>query len=450
MKTNICINKDSILEKTLTEENNIYIDEDSIFKKLLAEKNLISRVLLSPSKHSQLTNASCELSKERVDGVSELVGSGGAGTSSRDAIYSAIGEAIERFVAVEYSRNHNYYYGNALSLPKQSYTLDSLAYFSDEQYASTDFPFSRFTDRSLCKWYVGVDLITKAKSVIPGPFVAFPYIRKPSEPKYFYSATTGLAFGTSLDSTILSALFECLERDAFVLAWEWGIPARLFSSDDILLNQTRATLGLDSSLTVKAFDITTDLGIPCVVVFIYDKEPPGHSFFSTGCACRFTIEAALQKAMIEATQGISYVNLLLSSRSRLKKLPESAQEINNFEQSAVFYSINRDSLASVISERGEILRTQTIPQPREYYSNANELVDLLAYLSKKGMNLHYLDMSPQWLNDMGGYVVRVFTPDLLPVEGCYAYRALCSHRASVCANTFGTLPSPDMHPHPLP
>ncbi len=114
----------------------------------------------------------------------------------------------------------------------------------------------------------------------------------------------GSAAGPSRDAAALHGLLELIERDATSLWWRGGQlprsippqhPARVVAED--LLRQLRQ--GASMPRRSWLLDITTDIGVPCVVAVSCRADGSGFAF---GLAARPALEAAVRSAIVEMCQ----------------------------------------------------------------------------------------------------------------------------------------------------
>lgn len=153
------------------------------------------------------------------------------------------------------------------------------------------------------EWVEGLDLVTKKPVWVPralvelGPFPAL---------FDFFPSTNGLASGNTRVEAILHGLYEVIERDARHLARVTGsgIPILLEAVEHPLC---RAVLGKlrKADLRVAAWDVTSDIGVPCYEVMIADRVDGGHRrlTFDLGSGCHLVPEIALLRALTEAAQA---------------------------------------------------------------------------------------------------------------------------------------------------
>lgn len=160
-------------------------------------------------------------------------------------------------------------------------------------------------------WAEGHDLISGQAVWVP--FEAVTLDRTIRTPR-FWQSSDGLASGNNLTEAILHGLLERIERDAMVL-WDVSAPKQRIdacldpaSLGDPVLNQLMARIEA-AGLTLRLFDITSDIGIPVVVALI------GHGDMGTarrvrryfdvtlGCGAHPSSQRAAIRAITEAAQS---------------------------------------------------------------------------------------------------------------------------------------------------
>ena len=130
------------------------------------------------------------------------------------------------------------------------------------------------TDEEDLAWAEGHDLISAQPVWVP--FEAVTLDRTIRNPR-FWQSSDGLASGNNLAEAILHGLLERIERDAIVL-WDVSAPERRIdaclapaSLGDPVLNELTARIEA-AGLTLRLFDITSDIGIPVVVALIGPRD----------------------------------------------------------------------------------------------------------------------------------------------------------------------------------
>lgn len=194
-----------------------------------------------------------------------IVINNGKGITDLDAKVSAAMEALERTVAgapalstVMTSRRQ---------LLAKGHHADPLLPLVAKAQADID-------DDEEIAWTEGYDLIAGRPAWIP--FSAATLDRTIRKPR-FWQSSDGLASGNNLTEAILHGLLERIERDAEVL-WEISEPKLRMAAcidpasfADPVLNGLIAKI-TSADLTLRLFDITSDIGIPVVVTLLGPSE----------------------------------------------------------------------------------------------------------------------------------------------------------------------------------
>jgi ribosomal protein S12 methylthiotransferase accessory factor len=122
-------------------------------------------------------------------------------------------------------------------------------------------------------------------------------------------STNGLASGNTGDEALFHAICELIERDATAL-WSLHDDANkqrtefsLKTAGDPVLDRMSDDIAA-SGLTLRLFDQTTDLGVPCVMAVISELSGPGERRFdrAAGYGCHPVGAGAISRAITEAAQ----------------------------------------------------------------------------------------------------------------------------------------------------
>ncbi|MBX6323603.1 MAG: YcaO-like family protein [Rhodospirillaceae bacterium] len=168
-------------------------------------------------------------------------------------------------------------------------------------------PGSRFHPDLRLLWVEGRDLVSGAPVWLPFETVhADATLLEAPGAGCFASDTNGLASGNTLAEATSHALCEVIERDATSL-WHAGGPAGQEATrlDLDTIDDADCRAALDAvrraGLSVAAWDITTDVGVPAVQCLVTDPGGeighPGH-----GAGCHPAREIAFLRALTEAVQ----------------------------------------------------------------------------------------------------------------------------------------------------
>jgi ribosomal protein S12 methylthiotransferase accessory factor len=224
---------------------------------------------------------------------------------------SAVGEAIER------------YCGNFVPAGLRLASFDklaaggeeavdprSLALYSPSQYETPGFPFEPFTTGLDVRWARGRWLGSDKPVLVPASLVYVNYhaIGNGGEPATHFVNLAGLAAGPDRQAAERAAMEELIERDATMIWWHNGLPARPVDVDHPRLapwlcpcpemgpGWARAT-GVDGSWRYRVVAIPTTLDVAVVGVLVHDEAM---AIVGLGVAARPRPVEAVHKALAEA------------------------------------------------------------------------------------------------------------------------------------------------------
>jgi ribosomal protein S12 methylthiotransferase accessory factor len=151
-------------------------------------------------------------------------------------------------------------------------------------------------------WHCASRLGDGSEAVLPADLC----LRRPQAARDInppYPLSSGSAAGPSWEAAALHGMLELIERDAASLWWRGGrraagIPAghEAAVTAQSLLSRLRQGASARRS---RLLDITTDVGVPCVVSASCLKDGSG---FALGLAARPTLQAAARSAVLEMCQ----------------------------------------------------------------------------------------------------------------------------------------------------
>lgn len=169
-------------------------------------------------------------------------------------------------------------------------------------------------DIEICEWIQAEDLLAESRCYLP--LEAVKLDRTSNAPRYWQSSD-GLASGNTRNEAVLHGLLERIERDAYTL---WQIsPLEARRSFDAGLFADPVIDGLLERITaagfvIKLFDMTTDLGVPCVTALLAPadfRKRRDLKFFEVnmGSGAHPTSVRAVIRAITEAAQSrMTYVS----------------------------------------------------------------------------------------------------------------------------------------------
>ncbi len=383
---------------------------------------------------------------------------GGAGSDAATAVMGAIGEAMERYSLGLY-REKDLVRGTFAELEGEALDPRQLIFFSDEQYGWKGFPYARFDPWLPLSWVPGVSLIDGRQRLVPAARVFTPYVAPSRAELLMQSTSTGAACQGSRALAVLSALHECIERDAFVIAWLNRLPLLELSADDLLGHGDDDLLhGLARrGITPRWFDATTDLACPSVVCVLEGCGPgvPSQAF---GAATRPTLRAAGRKALVESAHTWFWIRTrLLDTRLALPSRADFADVTSLNAHSLLYAAPRMRAYTRFLQGDGPTPGRTCEAEPRNPCRDARqELAHWIGVLADAGLEAVAIDLTPPEIADLGFEVVRVVVSDLHPLWGGHHVRCLGGERVRKVPVALGyrdreaTTVELNSAPHPMP
>lgn len=192
----------------------------------------------------------------------------------------------------------------------------------------------------------------------------------------------GIGVGFDKERAQLTALYELIERDAFMPYFLLGnIPIRRIDTKIISLGLKKLGLeGLPLKYSFISFDITNDIQIPSILTVIYDKNV---NFFSVGIKSNVNPMTAfigsLEEAILEVTLKTKY------------------GKRTNKNEASTFSATHFKSL--FMHEKKHIISTL------QFRKMGSSLKSIHAYLRRQGLSVSYRENAPSFLKGLGYHVI---------------------------------------------
>lgn len=339
----------------------------------------------------------------------------GKGLGISEAILSAVGEAIERYSAslVDPARLA---WKRCDELDGDFLDPRETALYSEAQYANAQFPFVRFDPNILHPWILGTWGHDNTAVWIPAILV---YLFFRGSPEHFFAQGTsnGLATSTTKEDAALRALFELVERDAFMTAWLAGTPGERIALDGTLDPELQQVLEaievLGANIELYRLPDCT-LGTAVLCLALGDGfEYPG---VTIGLSADLDPRRAVRQAILELAQTGPHLRRML--KSQRIKVPGTPQAVRDMLDHAAYYFP-----AGTVVALERIRNNQTQLALRDMLLSRQTLERSIAScalaLKNTGIRVAIVDItSPDLL--IGPFrVVRAVSPDLQPIS--YGY-----------------------------
>jgi ribosomal protein S12 methylthiotransferase accessory factor len=378
--------------------------------------------------------------------------SGGINPSRERALAAALGEAAERYSA-SYVPTAELIFAPADGLAEPHVDPALLRVFSDEQLAASD-AYARFDRSTPVQWVRGTNLHSGEPTWIPSAYCYLPDHRVPGEPRIAYGTTSGVACALTHDEALLSALYELVERDAFMLMWynRLSLPVVPWSSSPELQADYHRYYKA-TGLHVRSVDLSAFLNIPTAVTLVRDDT--GFIRLALGAASARTIADAIGKSTREAVQTYRWARQMRISTPDWQR-PRHPSEIRTFPDHVLLHAFGEHDDEAAFIDASSETRLAGECTPVSGPSVSEQLAAVTAILADRGMDAYSIDITAPDLRELGLHVVRAVCPQLVPLDADHNFRYLGAPRLRTGAYEAGLLPRPmrvdefNTFPHPFP
>ncbi|MCU1350047.1 MAG: hypothetical protein JWO56_3077 [Acidobacteria bacterium] len=366
------------------------------------------------------------------------VGSG-KGLTKLDAMIGATGEAIERYSASRY-RKQDLHLAPTNAMSEDFVDPRRLCLYTDAQYAEPGFPYSKFDEKHPIHWARGRWFGSNEPVWVPALPTFFNFEACKHE-SFCQVSSNGLAAGADEDDAAVRALFELIERDAFMLTWLCQLPARRIVLDETLepgireVVRTLAQRGAEVELYLLD---GTDLDVPAVMCLALgdSKRWPA---VSVALSCHLDPRVAVKKAILEQGHVGPYLTRKIAETT---KLPQTPAEVLTLDDHAAYYfSPEKLPVFDFIrrSEK-EPVALRDLPVIDDV-----SIAAVAARLDQAGVKVAVVDVTSPDLRGSPFRVARAIGLDVQPIHFGERFRRLMSLR--LLKHSGGRPLNP--HPHPL-
>jgi len=380
---------------------------------------------------------------------------GGYGLYPLEAFMRVFGETCERYAHMVYPLTHRseIIFASYREMVRQKFTVirpEDLDFFTKDQYNRQLFPYEQFDiDRPL-GWIKALMLPHMKCTWLPAQTTLVGYLTRTEqgEPRICTAVTTGSAAHTIPDKAIASALLELIQMDTAMGYWYSATPAPELVLDQrtpIILHILEKQVSIPRTIDVRFYYLRNpDLPghvVACVLWNLRNEIPAS----CVGIACELDLELAIYKAFIEAVAipGLATVGLMQTPSILGYKFATDPMTIGDLDMNVVYYALpaNRHIMGQRFSHTS---RCRASELPRYPINDAAESVHFLVdAFQKANKRLLALDLTTPDVMDLGFYVFRMYSPDLL---------TLClpsyPHNAHPRFKAYGGFKDGAPHPYP--
>ncbi|HEY0788979.1 MAG TPA: TOMM precursor leader peptide-binding protein, partial [Thermoanaerobaculia bacterium] len=259
----------------------------------------------------------------------------GKGLTRVEALLGAVGEAVERYSASRY-RLEDLRRSPFDDLEVSAMDPRDLVLYEDHLYEEADFPFARFSPDIPISWCRASWLHGGDEVLVPA-LPAYFNFHAPRAERFCQVTSNGLAAGASLEDAGLRAVWELVERDAFMITWLARLPATRIDITSLgadpalgeILRQLR-----ECGAAVEVYRLEAGIEIP-VILTLGLGDGARWPAATVALAAHQDGPTAVRKALLEQGHVGPYVRRLM--RSGEIPIPESPEEVRTLNDHALYY-----------------------------------------------------------------------------------------------------------------
>lgn len=390
---------------------------------------------------------------------SALAQGDGVSVTANRAVMKAVGETIERYCSAwcDYASLTK---GTRSNLGAVAVDPSSFCHFSERQYSSQGFRFHKANDHTELAWISAISAMSGELRLVPAAFSYVPYDSYlAGEPQLDYPISTGMACGSNWASALYKSILEAIERDHFMIAWHHELPLPRIDLLNVVdpLAQKLVAAATETPFSVRAFDLTLDIGVPIVLV-VFSSKSGTFPLTAVGLGADLSPSRALILALEEALLGVVGMGRFAveNAAKTTPFIPSSSYDnIRSLDMHGLSHAIDSSLIACIdrITSSGLTYNLTDI-EDRSTGDISVDLQTILGYLQSANLEVFAVDLTTGDVADVGFRVVRALIPSLLPLDIDHLYRHLGGKRLYSVAAKLGFPPRLEHEfnyfPHPFP
>ena len=362
----------------------------------------------------------------------------GKGATRDEALRSAVCEGLERYAA---SLWHPSTLINASlrELGHRAFDPRWLVLYNEAQHARKDFAYAPFDAKRRIYWTTGQWLDSTEPVSIPALAA---YLNFPAEPAERFCQTTsnGLAAGDSFEDAALRALYELIERDAFMLSWlsrRSGLRINVAGCDELTREGLREVERLGARTEVFLLDVGTQHPTVVCLGLGDGRAWPGATI---GLGTHADSDIALRKAVFEHNHYGAYMRRLMQE-GRHRDVQASSDVLGSMDHG--LYYIDPDHVGALKFFRGSSGPTVSLDGMRSHYQKEAKVSACVSALLDIGIRTAAVDVTSSDVALAGIRVVRAFGVNMQPIHFGFGYERFKNPRLeALLSNNAETRPHP--------
>jgi ribosomal protein S12 methylthiotransferase accessory factor len=349
----------------------------------------------------------------------------GRGMTDEQAIFGAVGEAIERYCGSIGDRRQ-ILVSSYEELGDDAVPPPAFFSFSDKQYSDPTFPFAAFDPAMQTSWIAAVSLATNQQVLVPASLVYFDWHSEQPGDYILPVSSNGMASGPYLEFAAYSGLCELIERDAFIITWLNRLPApRIYFEHRPGIETEIARHYARFGIELVTFDLTSDIKVPVVMAMLIDRSGKTPAV-ATGLGCHLDGPTALRKAIFEVCQS-RFGDIERMAGGAGANLNQYSDIKSLDDHSAFFYTTARLGELDFLFHHDQYLKVENLPT---YTSQAEveKLRSLIVSLHSAGVEPYLVEITTSDIRPLGFRVVRTLASGLVPIYFGYGQEPLGTRR----------------------
>ncbi|WP_026104165.1 YcaO-like family protein [Anabaena sp. PCC 7108] len=345
----------------------------------------------------------------------------GRGMTDEQAIFGAIGEAIERYCGGIVD-DRQLIVSSYEELGNCAVPTSVFSSFSDQQYSDQNFPFPAFDSATQTSWINALALASNQQVLVPAFLVYLDWEGNQPGDHILPVTTNGMASGPSLEFAAYRGFCELIERDAFIITWLNRLPARRIYFDHRPGIETEIARHYSRfGIELVTFDFTTDIQVPVVMAMLIDHSGKSPAV-ATGLGCHLDGATAVHKAIFEVCQA-RFGDIESMAKGAGTNLHQYSDVKDLEDHNAFFYSTARLGELDFLFNHDQCVKVEDLPTYK-CESEVDKLQSVIARLHSVGAEPYLVEITTPDIASLGFQVVRTLASELVPIYFGYGQEPL--------------------------
>ena len=346
----------------------------------------------------------------------------GRSMTNESARLSAIFEMIERYASIVPhqkggligSYNQLVKEGKNLVSP-QSLTLNKVSKKNPK-----GLNFFEYDEQESYYWTKVLDLYDQSSKYLPEQVVYYDSQLVHNEKRFIYETSNGCALGGTFEEAMIYALFEVIERDAFLMHWYNKIAPVQLNIEHIQNHEMKNIVRYMEHMgyEIKIFDITMESGVPAIWVAAIDGTHHGNVQCYNAAGAHLNPEKALEAALIEVVTSIGVYDKIIQNGSKdelLKRLKGHPEEVLEMEDHVYFYALkeNYSYIENYYSNPKVVNFCERFHEWYERTEKEESLEEILRRITKDHKHIYVSYLDCDLTRELDLYCLKIIIPSML-------------------------------------